>query len=403
MILKFVERIDSCLANGFKSQPLPGAMNSASGIVSMLEVVESDFGRSLAEAESIETSRVEEHDSMSKQNKLTEVQKAADQKVQDENQFRFGPSCYGPCSRQRNGQRRVGCCAYLPRIFGQTMLWWWHVIWRKESTKRGRDQRIERSLGSFGWGRRVVARPASWRIGQATSAVKPESPWHDMTWPLPKGKKRARQKANAVERCCEGILCRSASQCCYHKYVTNANEVSVNSKSWLWWLARCWRTFWHHFNFFMFRWASGQMLCPSCGTCMWHCYAATLYVGELQSEPAKSHPTGRVRRSCCRWCLLTQSFIISADDIGDIKVRVTMMTDLGFPFLILVLLQSKTGKKKNMMRTGLWICKVDMISLVLSDARVESQADSVTWSQHDFQQLGLWRNNQLQEIAIRNT
>ena len=60
--------------------PLPGAMNSASGIVSMLEVVESDFGRSLAEAESIETSRVEEHDSMSKQNKLTEVQKAADQK-----------------------------------------------------------------------------------------------------------------------------------------------------------------------------------------------------------------------------------------------------------------------------------------------------------------------------------
>lgn len=78
MILKFVERFDSCLV--FKSQPLPGAMNSASGIVSMLEVVESDFGRSLAEAESIETSRVEEHDSMSKQNKLTEVQKAADQK-----------------------------------------------------------------------------------------------------------------------------------------------------------------------------------------------------------------------------------------------------------------------------------------------------------------------------------
>lgn len=52
----------------------------SSGIVSMLEVIESDFGRSLAQAESIESSRAEEHDSMSKQNKLTEVQKAADQK-----------------------------------------------------------------------------------------------------------------------------------------------------------------------------------------------------------------------------------------------------------------------------------------------------------------------------------
>lgn len=53
---------------------------SGSGIVSMLEVIESDFGRSLAQAESIESSRAEEHDSMTKQNKLTEVQKAADQK-----------------------------------------------------------------------------------------------------------------------------------------------------------------------------------------------------------------------------------------------------------------------------------------------------------------------------------
>ena len=53
---------------------------SGTGIVSMLEVIESDFGRSLAQAESIETSRTEEHDQMSKQNKLTEVQKQADQK-----------------------------------------------------------------------------------------------------------------------------------------------------------------------------------------------------------------------------------------------------------------------------------------------------------------------------------
>lgn len=46
----------------------------------MLEVIESDFGRSLAQAESQETSRAEEHDSISAQNKLTEVQKDADQK-----------------------------------------------------------------------------------------------------------------------------------------------------------------------------------------------------------------------------------------------------------------------------------------------------------------------------------
>ena len=39
----------------------------------MLEVIESDFGRSLAQAESIESSRAEEHDAMAKQNKLTEV------------------------------------------------------------------------------------------------------------------------------------------------------------------------------------------------------------------------------------------------------------------------------------------------------------------------------------------
>ena len=52
---------------------LPEGAASGSGIVSMLEVIESDFGRSLAQAESIESSRAEEHDSMTKQNKLTEV------------------------------------------------------------------------------------------------------------------------------------------------------------------------------------------------------------------------------------------------------------------------------------------------------------------------------------------
>ena len=57
-----------------------GSTGASDGIVSMLEVVESDFGRSLAQAESVETSRAEEHDSMTKQNKLTKVQKAADQK-----------------------------------------------------------------------------------------------------------------------------------------------------------------------------------------------------------------------------------------------------------------------------------------------------------------------------------
>eukprot|EP00913_Durusdinium_trenchii_P021608 g20305.t2 len=46
----------------------------------MLEVVESDFGRSLAQAETTEATKAEEYDSMTKQNKLTKVQKDADQK-----------------------------------------------------------------------------------------------------------------------------------------------------------------------------------------------------------------------------------------------------------------------------------------------------------------------------------
>ncbi|CAK9063894.1 unnamed protein product [Durusdinium trenchii] len=43
-------------------------------------VVESDFGRSLAQAETTEATKAEEYDSMTKQNKLTKVQKDADQK-----------------------------------------------------------------------------------------------------------------------------------------------------------------------------------------------------------------------------------------------------------------------------------------------------------------------------------
>lgn len=58
-----------------------GADTAAStGILGMLEVVESDFGRSLAQAEIVEATKAEEYDTMSKQNKLTKVQKDADQK-----------------------------------------------------------------------------------------------------------------------------------------------------------------------------------------------------------------------------------------------------------------------------------------------------------------------------------
>jgi len=74
--LEGVRSAVSVLRNYYSSS---GSSNG-NGIVSMLEVIESDFGRSLAQAESMETSRAEEHDSMTQQNKLTEVQKAADQK-----------------------------------------------------------------------------------------------------------------------------------------------------------------------------------------------------------------------------------------------------------------------------------------------------------------------------------
>lgn len=62
--------------------PLAHAKDTAAsgGILAMLEVVESDFGRSLAQAETTEATKAEEYDSMTKQNKLTKVQKDADQK-----------------------------------------------------------------------------------------------------------------------------------------------------------------------------------------------------------------------------------------------------------------------------------------------------------------------------------
>ncbi|CAJ1342333.1 unnamed protein product [Effrenium voratum] len=54
--------------------------STSSGVLGMLEVVESDFGRSLAQAETVEATKAEEYESMTKQNDLTKVQKDADQK-----------------------------------------------------------------------------------------------------------------------------------------------------------------------------------------------------------------------------------------------------------------------------------------------------------------------------------
>eukprot|EP00438_Fugacium_kawagutii_P033898 Skav220987 [mRNA] locus=scaffold1541:179018:194613:+ [translate_table: standard] len=76
--LEGVRTAISVLRDYYSTSGTSGA--ASGGIVSMLEVIESDFGRSLAQAESQETSRAEEHDSMSQQSKLTEVQKDADQK-----------------------------------------------------------------------------------------------------------------------------------------------------------------------------------------------------------------------------------------------------------------------------------------------------------------------------------
>lgn len=54
--------------------------SASTGILGMLEVVESDFGRSLAQAETAEATKAEDYESMTKQNKLTKVQKDQDQK-----------------------------------------------------------------------------------------------------------------------------------------------------------------------------------------------------------------------------------------------------------------------------------------------------------------------------------
>lgn len=70
-------------ATSFLQQPALGHSKdtaASTGILGMLEVVESDFGRSLAQAEIVEATKAEEYDTMSKQNKLTKVQKDADQK-----------------------------------------------------------------------------------------------------------------------------------------------------------------------------------------------------------------------------------------------------------------------------------------------------------------------------------
>ncbi|CAL1141880.1 unnamed protein product [Cladocopium goreaui] len=67
----------------FLQQPALGHSKdtaASTGILGMLEVVESDFGRSLAQTETVEATKAEEYDTMSKQNKLTKVQKDADQK-----------------------------------------------------------------------------------------------------------------------------------------------------------------------------------------------------------------------------------------------------------------------------------------------------------------------------------
>mmetsp|Transcript_3979 Transcript_3979/g.6567 ORF Transcript_3979/g.6567 Transcript_3979/m.6567 type:complete len:669 (+) Transcript_3979:60-2066(+) len=70
-------------ATSFLQQPALGHSKdtaASTGILGMLEVVESDFGRSLAQAETVEATKAEEYDTMTKQNKLTKVQKDADQK-----------------------------------------------------------------------------------------------------------------------------------------------------------------------------------------------------------------------------------------------------------------------------------------------------------------------------------
>eukprot|EP00440_Ansanella_granifera_P024695 gb/GFBE01026818.1/.p1 GENE.gb/GFBE01026818.1/~~gb/GFBE01026818.1/.p1 ORF type:complete len:696 (+),score=279.25 gb/GFBE01026818.1/:1-2088(+) len=56
---------------------------ASTGIVGMLEVIESDFARNLAEAETTEATKAEDYEKMTEQNKLTKVQKEADQKYKE--------------------------------------------------------------------------------------------------------------------------------------------------------------------------------------------------------------------------------------------------------------------------------------------------------------------------------
>lgn len=57
--------------------------SQSTGIVGMLEVVETDFGRNLAEAETAETSKEENYKKLTDQNKVTKIQKEADLKYKE--------------------------------------------------------------------------------------------------------------------------------------------------------------------------------------------------------------------------------------------------------------------------------------------------------------------------------
>jgi len=56
---------------------------ASTGIIGMLEVVESDFGRNLAEAETVEAAKEEDYTKMIDENKVTKIQKTADQKYKE--------------------------------------------------------------------------------------------------------------------------------------------------------------------------------------------------------------------------------------------------------------------------------------------------------------------------------
>jgi len=56
---------------------------ASTGIIGMLEVVESDFGRNLAEAETVESAKAEDYTKMIDENKVTKIQKTADQKYKE--------------------------------------------------------------------------------------------------------------------------------------------------------------------------------------------------------------------------------------------------------------------------------------------------------------------------------